>query len=337
VENALGHGHTSNVMNTTASNPQSKPFLSLMNELKGKTGIDLREELCRIFDSQKPTGIPCPVPGCTHTKSFVSWGELYDHFLDGGHKRDFFNLYRERYHRPYSPASGLEFKYGVMALMLAQIMQPTSVDDASKVIRTRKPKPKKTTAELIEGIPQRPKRVKRTEVQVSLPGLQEASEGTVGEKAEHGPAEIPVVVESTSASVAVLPHRNTGAFHKVAEFIRNSDEINLVWRGKVLEMYIEMFHGIPPCFHCRSAEGKQIHHQNPLFHEIVLLMLSKLGTTAEKVWEAKEQGNEIPLQTVLKEVTAYHMKEGRVLAVPYCSDCNQDAELKRRTRKKKGC
>jgi hypothetical protein len=65
-------------------------------------------------------------------------------------------------------------------------------------------------------------------------------------------------------------------------------------------------------------------------------MLNKLGTTADKVLEAKEQGNEVALQTLLREVVAFHMKEGKVLAVPYCSDCNQDAEMRRKMGKRKG-
>lgn len=65
-------------------------------------------------------------------------------------------------------------------------------------------------------------------------------------------------------------------------------------------------------------------------------MLNKLGTTADKVLEAKEQGNEVPLQTLLREVAMFHMKEGKVLAVPYCPDCNQDAEMRRKMGKKKG-
>lgn len=317
-----------------------------MNEVKAKTPFEIQNELCNFFDSQRPAGMHCPVPGCTHSDKFYRWGDLYNHFVDGTHKKDFYNLYRDKYHRPYGAGGGAEFKYGVMALMLAQLKQPTSLETASKVTPTRKTTTKtitktttKTVEELVAGIPLRPKKSKKPEAQVSLLNLPEAP--TEAPKVTVEPVVVPpetaapVVVES-EPEAPVTTRRNSGAFQKVAEVIRNSDEINLIWRGKMLDHFIEMFHGIPPCFHCRSAEGKQIHHQNPLFHEIVLLMLNKLGTTADKVWEAKEQGNETPLQAVLQEVAAFHMKEGRVLAVPYCPDCNQDAEMKRRAGKKKG-
>lgn len=324
------HWYTSGVMSTA----QQKPFLTLMNEVKTKNPIDVRHELCQFFDSVRPQGKVCPVPGCSETKNFISWGDLYDHFVDGTHKTDFYNLYRDKYHRSYGASGGIEFKHGVMALMLAQLRQPTSLEDASKNTPTRKTATKTTTTpsgELATSLPLRSRKPKKAEVQVPLLTPLEVLKPTV---------EFLTAVTNSAVSIGrnepdAPNRRNLGAFHKVAEIIRNSDEINLVWRGKMLDHFIELFHGIPPCFHCRSAEGKQIHHQNPLFHEIILLMLNKLGTTADKILEAKEQGNETLLQTLLREVAAFHMKEGKVLAVPYCSDCNQDAEAKRRENRKK--
>ena len=331
---------------TPTSTPQQKPFLTLMNEVKTKTPFEIQTELCKFFEAQRPAGMRCPVPGCTHSGKFYRWGDLHTHFVNDTHKKDFYSLYRDKYHRPYGAGGGDEFKYGVMALMLAQLKQPTSLEDAARLAPTRKTTTTtttkvttKTVEELVAGIPLRSKKSKKTEVQVPLPNLPEApaeaSEFTVTLAPAPPETAAPMVVES-EPEASTQTRRNSGAFHKVAEIIRNSDEINLVWRGKMLEHFIEVFHGIPPCFHCRSAEGKQIHHQNPLFHEIVLLMLNKLGTTADKVLEAKEQGNEVALQTLLREVVAFHMKEGKVLAVPYCSDCNQDAEMRRKMGKRKG-
>lgn len=325
--------------------PQTiKPFLSVMNDVKHRPKTELHKELQQFFN--QTTGKICPVPGCACPTSFRSWGNLFDHFVDGTHKKEFFALYRDKYHRPYGEEKGSDFKFGVMALMIAQFLQPTSPEDA-KVEAQRKTTKGFQPATITETpiITNLPIRIKKNKTQ---PDSQISFHGPFGNTTPtdafpdnpaitHGKAPVSLsvaVAASGEGRVGSVEEEGKkaypGAFSKVAEFIRNSDEINLVWRGKMLESYIEMFHGIPPCFHCRSAEGKQIHHQNPLFHEVVLLMLNKLGTTADKVWEAKENDDPNPLLKMLKEVADYHMKEGKVLAVPYCQACNQDAEAKRR-------
>jgi hypothetical protein len=205
--------------------------------------------------------------------------------------------------------------------MLALIRQPTSVEN----ILGEKNLSKKGAVRVLEPVASvslRPKKTKPVqEQQELLPSVPTPSTAK--------PEPTTTLFEQVVAE-SIQRRSGKSAFSQISEYIRESDEINKTWRGKVLEEYVDMFHGIPPCFHCRSEEGKQIHHQNPLFHEIVLISLNKLGTTAERVIEERDKGNEEPLKSVLQDVFAYHMKPGRVCAVPYCQGCNQDAEVKRK-------
>lgn len=117
-------------------------------------------------------------------------------------------------------------------------------------------------------------------------------------------------------------------FKELCDIVRNSDEINKKWRGKTWDSFVEIFHGIPPCLHCHKSEANTIHHQHPLFHEIVLIQLKKLNTTAEQILapSSKKGEKEKRIKSIIKEVYDFHMKLGRVLAAPYCTNCNVHAE-----------
>lgn len=297
-----------------------KPFFSLMTEVRAKTPEDLKSDLDMHFGLSG--SLACPVPGCSCLSSFTRWGEMFDHFVNNGHHREYFNAYQKKYHRAFSSWSGPNFKYGVQALILALLLQPTTLEQAMASSSTRKAKTASTKVAVPTsvvkvgevGVVLRPKKIKKAEGDLfgSKP-----TESTVEEPEVFIPAEPPRTVRKS-------------AFSQLSELIRNSKEISIVWRGSVMDKFIDIFHGIPPCLHCRAEEGKQIQHQDPLFHEIVLLALNKHATLADVVMEKKTQGDETPFQTILKEVFDYHMKEGRVLAVPYCQGCNMDAEAKRR-------
>lgn len=290
-----------------------------MTEIKAKDPNDLKSELDMHFGLSG--GLACPVPGCGDVTFFSRWGDLLAHFIDTGHHRDYFNAYQKKYHRAFSAWEGPTFKYGIQALMLAMMEQPTTLDQAlasSKKTKSATPKlelPVKTTKVGELQVALRAKKTKKLET--SLFGDETIE---------------PPVVQAVQPVQPTEPVRTLrkSAFSQLSELIRNSKEISIVWRGSVMDKFIDIFHGIPPCLHCRSAEGKQIQHQDPLFHEIVLLALNKHMTQADVVMAAKAKGDENLFQTILKEVFDYHMKEGRVLAVPYCQGCNFDAETKRR-------
>lgn len=315
-----------------------------MSELKNLEPGAVKDRLSLIFDMAG--SVSCPVPGCTSIATFSRWGDMRGHFLDSTtHKRDYFKAYERKAHKPFSEPSGPGFNHGVCCLMLALFEQPTSLEALALATPSRKPKTTylDTLMEASEAI-QRPKKVRPRQEQQELP--------TVTSEA---PDEAPAVKENID-SASRMPNQSSllklklqaiqdaernkttlekarsqkSAFSQISEEIRTSDPINKVWRAKAWDHYVDIFHGIPPCFHCRSEEGKQIHHQNPLFHEIILISLNKLGTTAEVVLAEKELGNQTPYDHLLNEVSEYHMVKGKVLAVPYCQSCNQDAEAKRR-------
>jgi hypothetical protein len=287
-----------------------KTFLSLMTEQRNRPPQDVKNDLESHFYAS--SGIKCPVPGCTCATTFLRWGSLWDHFLDAGHKKDFFSAYTQKFHRPFCDPSGEGFKHGVRALMLAMITQPTSLVSLQATIAKRR-QAKETAFE-------RPKKTRPVqEQQLLLSEEKEAPETLVESLA---PA-LKAVATATSSSFS-----KKSSFSQLSELIREEDEINVRWRGREYAKYVKMFHGIPPCFHCRSAEGKQIHHQNPLFHEIILISLNKLATTAEEVMKEGKGGWRY--NSLLQEVVSYHFEDGAVLAVPYCQECNQDAEAKRR-------
>lgn len=293
-----------------------------MTEQRNRKEHEVKSDLDTYF-SKNPKGITCPVPGCPCTSTFLRWGPLWDHFLDNNHKRDFFKVYEQKYHRPFCDSSGDGFKHGVRSLMLAMLIQPTSlVSLQASLVRRKKPTP-----EAIE----RPRRVRPVQEQQTL-----LVDPVAAREATLKPMEVePKATTLELAKTVMTSGTKKSAFSRLSDIIRESKEINIEWRGLVYSKYVQIFHGIPPCFHCRSAEGKQIHHQNPLFHEIILISLNKLATTADEVmkdYESMEAGTGSSglFAQVLQEVVSYHNEEGWVLAVPYCQDCNQDAEARRR-------
>jgi hypothetical protein len=296
---------------------KKKPFVNLLQEVRELEKNEVIDQLSEATDMNN--GIRCPVVGCSCKTVFKRWGDMRGHFLDNTtHKKDFFRIYMEKTNEPFCDLRGAGFNHGVNSLMLALIRQPTSVEEFTNEGN------KKTSAKNTEP-------AATTKSKKARPILEQQILGyTVQEPIEAPPEATVTLFKQVQEEAQTRTTSNRSSFSRVSEMIRESDEINKVWRGKVLEEYVDMFHGIPPCFHCRSEEGKQIHHQNPLFHEIVLISLNKLGTTAERVIEEREKGDEGPLKAVLQDVFAYHMKPGRVCAVPYCQGCNQDAEIKRR-------
>jgi hypothetical protein len=316
---------------------KKKPFINIMCEVRDLERKEVVNELSMAADMNG--GIRCPVPNCNCKTIFKRWGDMRGHFLDDStHKKDYFRIFLEKMHEPFCDLNGAGFNHGVNSLMLALIRQPTSVEDFQNEGNNRK-----ATTKTNEPVaPTRPKKARPVQEQQDFEYAREApAEAAVAPPRARGASPSNFSrMETTEEEPAVeeVRFRRSGksAFSQVSEYVRDSEEINKTWRGKVLEEYVDMFHGIPPCFHCRSEEGKQIHHQNPLFHEIVLISLNKLGTTAEKVIEERNKGNEQPLKNVLQDVFAYHMKPGRVCAVPYCQGCNQDAETKRKRGKRNG-
>lgn len=285
-----------------------KTFFSLMIEQRNRPPQDVKNDLDAYF--YNGSGTKCPVPGCACTITFLRWGPLWDHFLDAGHKKDFFSVYAQKFHRSFCDPSGEGFKQGVRALMLAMLTQPTSLVSLQATIAKRK-QAKETASE-------RPKKTRPVQEQQLL--LAEDKE-PLGDSIESVGAVIKAITVPQFSS-------KKSAFSQLSELIRDEEKINVQWRGQEYAKYVRMFHGIPPCFHCRSAEGKQIHHQNPLFHEIILISLNKMATTAEEVMRDGKDGERY--QALLQEVVNYHNEYGAVLAVPYCQECNQDAEAKRR-------
>lgn len=314
--------------------PKKKSFIEVMCQIRDLTPQEVVDELSMITDMNN--GIRCPVPDCVCQTIFKRWGDMRSHFLDdSNHKKDYFHAYLNKTHEPFCDLRGSGFNHGVNSLMLALIRQPTSVEN----ILGEKNLSKKGAVRVLEPVASvslRSKKTKPVQEQQELANLNSTGQKVFGEVLE---PVAPAVIEpprlmgpspSDFSQIKEIVAAKKQPFSVLSEYIRQSDEINKTWRGKVLEEYVDMFHGIPPCFHCRSEEGKQIHHQNPLFHEIVLISLNKLGTTAERVIEERDKGNEEPLKSVLHDVFAYHMKPGRVCAVPYCQGCNQDAEIKRK-------
>lgn len=306
------------------STSKKKTFINLMCEIRDLEKKDVVDELSQASDMNN--GIRCPVPGCLSKKVFKRWGDMRGHFLDEStHKRDYFRAFLEKMHEPFCDQSGPGFNHGLNSLMLALIRQPTPVEDL--VVKEGSGSSKKSATKTLESMAlTKPKKTRpMQEQQELLPSVPTPSEP---------PSELSMTLFEQVALEASQKRTGKGAFAQISEFIRDSEEINKTWRGKIWDDYVDMFHGIPPCFHCRSEEGKQIHHQNPLFHEIILLSLNKLGTTAETVIEERDRGNLEPLNKVLQEVFTYHMKPGKVCAVPYCQGCNQDAEAKRKRGKR---
>lgn len=302
---------------------KKKNFIDVMCEVRDLERKEVVDELSMATDMNN--GIRCPVPDCDCTTVFKRWGDMRGHFLDDStHKKDYFRVFFDKMHEPFCDTSGPGFNHGVNSLILALIRQPTSVFD----ILNEKIAFKKGAVKVVDTPVTplaRPKKAKPIQEQQEL--LPSAAKPSAAP-----PEHAETAFELATKEAPKRPGKS--AFSELLEFIRDSEEINKTWRGKVWDEYVEMFHGIPPCFHCRSEEGKQIHHQNPLFHEIVLLTLNKFGTTADQVMEEAEKGNGTPLREILDAVFAYHMKEGKVCAVPYCQGCNQDAEIKRKKGKR---
>lgn len=308
---------------------KNQKFLELMKKIQEKPSQEVIALLSEFVD--KNGTVSCPVPGCESKTTYKRWGDMRAHFLDETtHKRDYFNWFLESEKTPFCDTRGAGFNHGLNSLLLALLTQPTPIPQPSQ----KKP----------QNVSIRPKKVKPIQEQRELAALISTGQKAVGEVLEPVAPEVPAVIEPPrlmgpspsdfSKGIEDFVANKKQSFSILSEYIRQSDEINKVWRVKLLEKYVDMFHGIPPCFHCRVEEGKQIHHQNPLFHEIVLISLNKLGTTAEKVLDEQYKGNEAPLQSVLQDVFKYHMEEGKVCAVPYCQGCNQDAENKRKRGKR---
>lgn len=312
---------------------KQKPFTTIMAETRDLSRKDVVDELSLLTDMNG--GVRCPVPECGCRTIFKRWGDMRGHFLDDStHKRDFFSAFLEKMHEPYCDTSGPGFNHGINSLMLALLKQPTNPSDV-----VGKKTPKVSAPELVTVPARKPKAPRPLREQQNLfAAPAEATEATPPRLRGPSPSDFsqmedvkaPTLFEQVRQEAANAPKSRRSAFSQLSELIRDSDEINKTWRGKVWDDYVDMFHGIPPCFHCRSEEGKQIHHQNPLFHEIILVSLNKLGTTAETVAEALDKGNKAPYEQLLQEVFSFHMKAGKVCAVPYCQGCNQDAEIKRR-------
>ena len=301
---------------------KKKNFINLMCEIRDLERKEVVDELSMASDMNG--GLRCPVPDCECTTVFKRWGDMRGHFLDDTtHKKDYFKAFLNKMNEPFCDQTGPGFNHGINSLMLALIRQPTSIGD---LLGEKNSSKKGVVKEAVSLPPTRPKKVKPIQEQQELLPTVPTPSMSLQE---------PTTTLFEQVATETSQRRSVkSAFSQISEYIRDSDEINKIWRGKVLEEYVDMFHGIPPCFHCRSEEGKQIHHQNPLFHEIVLISLNKLGTTAERVVEERDKGNEEPLKAVLQDVSAYHMRPGRVCAVPYCQGCNQDAEVKRKRGKR---
>lgn len=300
-----------------------KTFFSMMTEQRNRNESEVKADLDAMFSSG--TSRTCPVPGCACTTKFTRWGALWDHFLDSNHKRDFFKAYEQKYHRQFCDSSGEGFKHGVRALMLAMFLQPTSlVSLQAALVRRKKP--------IMEALG-RVKKARPVQEQQTLLAEPETPADVRTAPVESSEEPVHTVLAFEKAAPWTAPKKS--AFAHLSEIIRDSKEINVEWRGAVYSKYVQMFHGIPPCFHCRAAEGKQIHHQNPLFHEIILIALNRWATTADEVMKDYESVDPSTntnglFRRVLLEVVNYHNQDGWVLAVPYCQECNQDAEAKRR-------
>jgi hypothetical protein len=303
---------------------KKKPFTTVMCEVRDLERKEVIDELSMATDMNN--GIKCPVPECGCTTSFKRWGDMRGHFLDdSSHKRDFFKAFIDKMKEPFCDSSGPGFNHGINSLMLALIRQPTNPSELNKET-VKKGKAPETAIEA----PVRPKKVRPVQEQQSL-GYANSTPAEASEESFEGQSLHDLTLfEKVRTEMGAKRSSNRSPFSQISELIRDSEEINKVWRGKVWDDYVDMFHGIPPCFHCRSEEGKQIHHQNPLFHEIILVSLNKLGTTAESIVDGIDKGNKEPYNQLLQEVFAFHMKAGKVCAVPYCQECNQDAEVKRK-------
>jgi hypothetical protein len=224
--------------------------------------------------------------------------------------------------------------------MLAMFLQPTSLT-AMHAASVRRSKPTASTnlkAKRIRPIEEQQVLLDEPKMAADLPfELKKMFVPTpTGHDAEfdNTPSETKERIEFKKVAESASSNKKS-SFARLSDILRESSEINVEWRGKVYSNYVKLFHGIPPCFHCRSAEGKQIHHQNPLFHEIILIALNKWATTAEEVMKDYDSmeastGTSGLFRRVLAEVVDYHNQEGWVLAVPYCQECNQDAETKRK-------
>lgn len=296
---------------------KKKPFTTVMCEVRDMERKEVVDGLSMLTDMHG--GVRCPVPECGCKTVFKRWGDMRGHFLDdSSHKRDFFKAFIDKMKEPFCDSSGPGFNHGINSLMLALLKQPTNPGDLNKEKKGQAP-------EVVVVAPRKPKGARPVQEQQNL--FNAPTEPVEA-------SEVPKTLFEELREAALNPFKaaasRRSAFSRISELIRDSEEINKTWRGKVWDDYVDMFHGIPPCFHCRSEEGKQIHHQNPLFHEIILVSLNKLGTTAEVIVEALDGGNRTPYEQLLAEVFAFHMKNGKVCAVPYCQGCNQDAEIKRR-------
>lgn len=307
-----------------------KDFFDLMVEVRDSSPDQVKEELSMEFGMSGSKG--CPVPGCGSINTYSRWGDLYDHFLDTSHKRDYFNAFFEARHEPFGATRGPEFTHGVRSLMLALFQQPTALASLLKA----KPVPVATTS--TDAI--RAKRAKPVQEQQSFDKMKAVLKAAVSLPEAEAEERTTKSLYETMKNQAVEKEENPAKgrsgksnFSRLSEIVRDSDEINKIWRGEVWDKYVEQFHGFPPCFHCRETEANQIHHQNPLFSEIVLLSLKKLDLTADQVMEKEDSQDKSAVGQVIKEVFEFHMKPGRVCAVPYCKGCNQDAEIKRRAAK----
>ena len=282
-------------------------LFSQMEETQEMTKDEVVEELSMLTFNNK--GIQCPVPNCANKTKFVRWGDLREHFLDTStHKKDYFEVYFKSQNQPFCDSRGAGFNHGLNSLILSLVKNPVAINQLT---------PSQPAIKGIATPSARPKRARPLQEQQSLPEVTESPAIACKD---------PLREDKASAQTKFKdPNMGKSPFARLSEQIRDSDQINKIWRAKVWDEYVDMFHGIPPCFHCRAEEGKQIHHQNPLFHEIILMTLNKLGTTAEMVVSNTDLYNQ-----VLIEVFAFHMKTGKVCAVPYCQGCNQDAEMKRK-------
>jgi hypothetical protein len=279
-------------------------FIQTMCSVRDLDYEEICDELSIIFDNS-PQGVKCPVPGCPTTTNFKRWGDLRGHFLDGStHKKDYFKYFEANMNEAYCPRVGPGFNHGLNALMLSLFKKPTNITGKSVTPVKKEVKAKPNVA--------------------SFTNLVKGESGELFADIEANEEKVEIIADEPAPEELYAKN----AFSQLSAHIRDSKELNESWRGPTWGSFVETFHGIPPCFHCRVKEGKQLHHQNPLFHEIILVELNKLGITANQVLD------ENLTDKLLDRVVTYHLKPGNVYAVPYCAECNRDAETKRRRGKK---
>lgn len=299
-----------------------------MSHYRSQDPDDAEAALAAIF-ADNDGAVRCPVPGCEELTFFSRWQTLWDHFQQE-HKKDFYAAFKRKYHRHFSEHNGHSLTQGIKALMLASFDRPTSAEAVSKESLKPKPKIAPTLAELTERFVNASPAAR----QQKLPEIISSSSKEHSEKNTNTTSSnLSTRDNNMTAPITTSKsyyNDNHGAFRTLSTKIRKDPKMDIEWRGRELEKFTKIFHGMPPCFHCNARVGNQIHHQHPLFFNIIVIALNQQSTTAEAVIKDYAEGNTVLFDRVLKNVYDYHMEEGRVITAPYCRDCNQDAEHKRR-------